>query len=172
MKKLLLSCFLIISNTAFSQEIKESYDKFKGVSGVALRSYIDLQVNREVLTSDFEINIERVSDKKDTVYFFMVVAESLYDSWCGKGLQAIILADSNRIDLVSAGGDFKPDDIFWKYWVWYEIDKEDILKLYYAKNVDIKCYLREGSLEAGFRIEDKSTLNGYLKNVLFKNTLK
>lgn len=170
MKTTLIFLFFILTvSVTYSQDVKENYDKFKQQRDLRLEDDIDLKINTKQGTFDLEVNIVRVSLKADTVYYFTVNAQSIFESWAGEGMEGIILLnDTETIDLISAFGDFKAEKIFWQYWIGYEINKDQLIDLYTASKVEVKCYLREGSLEAKFRNEDKETLNSYLKNYLLK----
>lgn len=171
MKKLMffVLVLLVSATTGYSQDVKEDYDKFKKTSSLRLSSDIDLKITKGTGTTDFEANIIRFVKNSDTTYYFYVVGEGIWETWCGEGLEAIILLDNNEtISLISDWGDFKAKTLLWNYWLSYEIKRDQLLLIYNARKVEIKCYLREGSLEASFRKDDKSLLDKYLKNYILK----
>lgn len=173
MKKTLIFLILIIACKYLpAQEVIEKTDKFTNIKTIKLDKLLKLNESDEGVGERVFINIFKIIDSKDTVFSFFVNGQGTRASYCTEGLKAILLLDDTiKINLLSNYGNVEPGSgmLMWNYYLSYALTKEEIISMYKAKKIEMKCYLTENFIQAEFTKENKKDLNFYIKKYLIKD---
>lgn len=176
MKKILIVTILFFSTICFAQDIKTDYDKFTKVKKISLEDNIKLKTDdNDKNTERFFLNIYKIMDNADTLFYLHVHINSYYNSYCGEGMKAILLLnDTSTINLSSITGDWeaKSGNYLAAYYLNYRLSKSDLTRLYNSNKIEIKCYVTELSFQGIFTKENKKEFNNYLKKYLLVNIAK
>ncbi|CAF3730014.1 unnamed protein product [Rotaria sp. Silwood1] len=163
----------VIAGYPVVDEVEDKVDKFKKIASLSLKEPLKLDANYETMTGYFYFNIERNIAKEDTTFYIIVVSEmGKLDSLSDKKEGVILLNGENTLSLTAETqiGEFVEtyDRRYWSFYFKYKVGKPDLISLYKAKTLEMKCYLKMGGSEAKFSKDDKTELNAYLKKYLLK----
>lgn len=172
MKVILILLIVVLNTKCYAQKIDETYDKFRKVGTLSLTERIKLEPYKKTGDYYFTLNIYRLASLEDTLYNLVIVANTYYRAYGEKGLETIILLDNtNTITLNCYNAEIEYYPGIWRHYLQYDLKIKDMIDLYNSESIEMKCYLKDGSVEGKFTKEGKKELNLYLKNYLLKDLI-
>ncbi len=148
----------------FSQDIIKKYDEFENKFYLSLKDDFDLTIEDKTETLDFDMNILKVYDNKDTSYFIKLSIENI-QKWSCSGIESKCRIKYNdktitlRISNYNMGKSWHID----VYRFEIPITKNELLKLFDATKIEIDYLCEEGSMKGTFNKDEISELRSFLQ---------
>lgn len=157
--------FLIHFNS-YSQEVIKKYDKYENKFYLSLKKGIDLNINLENKTEDFNINLVKIFNMQDTAYYIVVIAIHKFKLYCSSVLSKyVIIYDKDKSIVLNPLHYECDEDSFRKKYIFdFQIAKEDLLSLENAKNIKVLITCSDGELQGDFSEDNFEDFRKFIKN--------